>query len=57
VVRNTALVRLPFWLAVVLAVAVLDLVIWLQHVMLHAVLALWRLHRVHRAGDRSIPPS
>ena len=49
--------RLPFLLAVVLAVVVLDLVIWLQHVMLHAVLALWRLHRVHRAGDRSIPPS
>ena len=40
---------LPFWLAVVLAVVVLDLIIWLQHVMVHAVPALWRLHRVHHA--------
>jgi len=40
---------LPFWLAVVLAVVALDFVIWLQHVMVHAVPALWRLHRVHHA--------
>jgi sterol desaturase/sphingolipid hydroxylase (fatty acid hydroxylase superfamily) len=39
----------PFWLAVPLAVVVMDLVIWLQHVMVHAVPALWRLHRVHHA--------
>jgi sterol desaturase/sphingolipid hydroxylase (fatty acid hydroxylase superfamily) len=56
-VCNTPMERLPFLLAVVLAVVVLDLVIWLRHVMLHAVLALWRLHRVYRAVDRSIPPS
>lgn len=36
-------------LALVLAVVALDLVIWLQHVMVHAVPALWRLHRVHHA--------
>jgi uncharacterized membrane protein YdjX (TVP38/TMEM64 family) len=27
----------------------MDFVIWLQHVMVHAVPALWRLHRVHHA--------
>lgn len=40
---------LPFWLAVPLAVVAMDFVIWLQHVMVHAVPALWRLHRVHHA--------
>ncbi|MDP3883432.1 sterol desaturase family protein [Hydrogenophaga sp.] len=39
----------PFWLAVPLAVVAMDFVIWLQHVMVHAVPALWRLHRVHHA--------
>jgi sterol desaturase/sphingolipid hydroxylase (fatty acid hydroxylase superfamily) len=40
---------LPAWLAVALAVVALDLVIYLQHVMFHAVPLLWRLHRVHHA--------
>jgi sterol desaturase/sphingolipid hydroxylase (fatty acid hydroxylase superfamily) len=39
----------PGWLAVVLAVVLLDLAIYLQHVMVHAVPALWRLHRMHHA--------
>ena len=39
----------PFWLAVPLAVVAMDFVIWLQHVIVHAVPALWRLHRVHHA--------
>jgi sterol desaturase/sphingolipid hydroxylase (fatty acid hydroxylase superfamily) len=39
----------PFWLAVPLAVVAMDFVIWLQHLMVHAVPALWRLHRVHHA--------
>lgn len=39
--------NLPFWLAVALAVVVLDFAIWAQHVMFHAVPALWRLHRMH----------
>jgi sterol desaturase/sphingolipid hydroxylase (fatty acid hydroxylase superfamily) len=38
---------LPAWLAIPLAVVLLDLVVWLQHVVFHAVPALWRLHRVH----------
>ena len=41
--------HIPFVIAVPLAVIVLDFVIWLQHVMVHAVPALWRLHRVHHA--------
>ncbi|MBK9326044.1 MAG: sterol desaturase family protein [Hydrogenophilales bacterium] len=41
--------RVPFVLAVPLAVIAMDFVIWLQHVMVHAVPALWRLHRVHHA--------
>ena len=35
--------------AVILSVVVMDAVIYLQHVMVHAVPALWRLHRVHHA--------
>ncbi|MEE9195563.1 MAG: sterol desaturase family protein, partial [Alphaproteobacteria bacterium] len=37
------------WVAVPLAVVLLDLAIYLQHVMFHAVPALWRLHRMHHA--------
>ncbi len=37
------------WLAIPVAVITMDFVIWLQHVMVHAVPALWRLHRVHHA--------
>lgn len=40
---------IPAWLAVTLSVLVLDLAIYLQHVMVHAVPALWRLHRMHHA--------
>ena len=39
----------PYWLSVALSVALLDLAIYLQHVMFHAVPALWRLHRMHHA--------
>jgi sterol desaturase/sphingolipid hydroxylase (fatty acid hydroxylase superfamily) len=39
----------PFWLEVLLALVVLDFAIWVQHVLFHAVPALWRLHRVHHA--------
>ena len=40
-------VGLPAWAAVALAVVLLDLAIYFQHVMFHAVPTLWRLHRVH----------
>lgn len=39
----------PEWLAVVLAVVIMDFAIYLQHVLVHAVPALWRLHRMHHA--------
>ena len=39
----------PGWLAVLLCVIALDLAIYLQHVLFHAVPALWRLHRMHHA--------
>jgi len=42
-------VSLPFWLAVALSVLMLDLAIYLQHVLFHAVPVLWRLHRMHHA--------
>ena len=41
--------QVPFVFAVPLAVIAMDFVIWLQHVMVHAVPLLWRLHRVHHA--------
>ena len=40
---------LPTWLAIVVTVLALDLVIYLQHVLFHAVPTLWQLHMVHHA--------
>ncbi len=42
-------VILPYWLGVAAAVIVLDLVIYLQHVMFHTVPLLWRFHMMHHA--------
>jgi sterol desaturase/sphingolipid hydroxylase (fatty acid hydroxylase superfamily) len=39
----------PTWLEVVLAVVLLDLVLYLQHVMFHAVPLFWRFHMMHHA--------
>jgi len=41
--------KLPYWLEVALAVVMLDFVIYLQHVMFHAIPSLWRLHMMHHA--------
>ncbi len=41
--------RAPFGVAVIVALVLMDLAIYLQHVMVHAVPLLWRLHRVHHA--------
>jgi len=43
------IIEAPDWVAVIVSIIVLDLVIYLQHVMFHAVPALWRLHRMHHA--------
>lgn len=50
--RNWGLLNnlyLPFWLETVIGVIALDLTIYLQHVLHHAVPLLWRLHMVHHA--------
>jgi sterol desaturase/sphingolipid hydroxylase (fatty acid hydroxylase superfamily) len=43
--------QVPGWVAVAVSVVALDLAIYLQHVMFHAVPALWRLHRMHHADQ------
>lgn len=42
-------VSAPAWVGMVASVVILDLAIYLQHVLFHAVPALWRLHRMHHA--------
>jgi sterol desaturase/sphingolipid hydroxylase (fatty acid hydroxylase superfamily) len=41
--------ELPFFLKIVLGVLILDLAIYLQHVMFHSAPLLWRLHMVHHS--------
>jgi sterol desaturase/sphingolipid hydroxylase (fatty acid hydroxylase superfamily) len=43
------LFQVPYALAILLSVLALDLAIYLQHLMFHAVPLLWRLHRMHHA--------
>ncbi|MFO7987378.1 MAG: sterol desaturase family protein [Desulfatiglandaceae bacterium] len=42
-------IDLSLWLEVVITVIVLDFVVYMQHVMFHAVPILWRLHMMHHA--------
>ncbi len=42
-------VGLPAWLSVLCSVVALDLAVYVQHVLFHAVPPLWRLHLVHHA--------
>ena len=42
-------IAVPAWIGVAASVVILDLAIYLQHVLFHAVPALWRLHRMHHA--------
>ncbi len=46
-------IDLPLWIEVVLAIAILDLAIWIQHLITHKIPVLWRFHRVHHS-DRDI---
>lgn len=50
------LLPLPVWLAVTITVVLLDLAIYAQHVLFHALPLLWRMHMVHHA-DRDIDVS
>lgn len=43
------IVETPVWLALVLSVLILDLAIYFQHRLFHAIPWLWRLHRMHHA--------
>jgi sterol desaturase/sphingolipid hydroxylase (fatty acid hydroxylase superfamily) len=43
------MIALPTWASIIISVILLDLAIYLQHVLFHAVPALWRLHRMHHA--------
>jgi len=43
----------PAWIKLVIALVVLDLAIWAQHLASHKIPLLWRLHQVHHA-DRDI---
>ena len=42
-------IDVPGWVAILVSVLLLDLAIYLQHVLFHAVPGLWRLHRMHHA--------
>jgi len=41
--------QIPLSAAVAISVVAMDFIIYLQHVMMHAVPVLWRVHRVHHA--------
>jgi sterol desaturase/sphingolipid hydroxylase (fatty acid hydroxylase superfamily) len=41
--------EVPAWLAVIISVILLDLALYMQHALFHAVPVLWRLHRMHHA--------
>jgi sterol desaturase/sphingolipid hydroxylase (fatty acid hydroxylase superfamily) len=49
-------VQWPGWVEVLFAMLVLDFAIWAQHLVMHKVPVLWRLHRVHHA-DRDVDVS
>jgi len=43
------LIDVPGWVAFVASWAILDFTLYLQHILVHAVPILWRLHQVHHA--------
>lgn len=42
---------LPLWVEVTTAIILLDLVIYLQHLLFHRIPILWRLHRMHHSDQ------
>lgn len=42
-------IHLPEWMSVLIGILVLDLVVYLQHLMFHAVPLIWKLHMMHHA--------
>lgn len=47
------LINWPNWVEIILAILILDFVIWVQHLITHKIPLLWRLHQVHHA-DRDM---
>ncbi len=43
------LLEAPLWLVAIVSLAVMDLGVWTQHVAMHRVPLLWRMHRVHHS--------
>ena len=43
------MMSLPYWVTIITSVILLDLTMYLQHVLFHAVPLLWRLHRMHHS--------
>lgn len=41
--------ELPVFVVILLTIIAMDFIVYLQHVLVHSVPALWRLHRVHHA--------
>lgn len=41
--------QLPLYVSLIASIVIMDFVIYVQHVMVHAIPVLWRLHRVHHA--------
>lgn len=41
--------QIPLFVSIVISVVAMDFIIYLQHIMMHAVPVLWRVHRVHHA--------
>ncbi len=44
-------ITIPSWLSLILSIFVLDLAIYLQHVLFHRVSWLWRIHRMHHSDQ------
>lgn len=43
----------PLWAQILVTLLALDFAVWLQHLLMHKIPVLWRLHRVHHA-DRDV---
>jgi len=51
------LLELPPWVAIFTSILLLDLAVYLQHLMFHAVPILWRVHMVHHADLDLVSPA
>lgn len=47
------LTALPFWFEAVIAFVILDFAVWIQHLAMHHIPFLWRMHAVHHS-DRDL---